>query len=312
MRILVVGAGATGGYFGGRLAQVGCDVTFLVRARRAQQLAKSGLTIKSAFGDAHLPLPRTIQSEQIAAPYDVILLSCKAYDLDGAIESFAAAVGSDTVVLPVLNGMRHLDVLDARFGRERILGGLCVIAATVDDGGVIVHLNKAHSVAFGERDGTGSPRCSRIADAMAKAQFESRLSATIVHDMWEKWVFLATLAGSTCAMRAAIGDILAAPRGKELITALYDECRQIAAANGFAPRPPSTEQALKMLTQEGSELTASMLRDIERGARIEADHIVGDLLSRQSSSAVARAAVLEFAFAHLKAYEARNASKVCQ
>jgi len=307
MRILVVGAGATGGYFGGRLAHAGRDVTFLVRPRRAEQLAASGLRISSALGDVHLASPQTILSAQIAQPFDLILLSCKAYDLDDAIAAFAAAVGPDSVILPVLNGMRHLDVLDARFGKHRVLGGQCVIAATVNEQGAIVHLNRAHAVTFGERDGTVSLRCRRIAEQLGNAGFDSRLSDSIVHDMWEKWVFLATLAGTTCTLRASIGDILAAPEGHALITRFYDECRGIAAANGFEPRAQSSEQALKMLTQPASELTASMLRDIERNAKIEADHIIGDLLARRTQASRDRLSLLDVAFAHLKAYEARRA-----
>ena len=310
MRILVVGAGATGGYFGGRLAHAGRDVTFLVRPRRAEQLATSGLKIRSALGDMYLPAPRTIQSTQIAQPFDLILLSCKAYDLDDAIAAFAPAVGPDSSILPVLNGMRHLDVLDSNFGKHRVLGGQCVIAATVDESGVIVHLNRAHAVTFGERDGTLSQRCQRIAEQMGNAGFDSRLSDNIVQDMWEKWVFLATLAGTTCTMRASIGDILAAPAGRALITNFYDECRRIAAANGFEPRALSSEQAFKMLTQPASELTASMLRDIERNAKIEADHIVGDLLARRTPTLQHnRLSLLEVAFVHLKAYEARQHSR---
>jgi 2-dehydropantoate 2-reductase len=182
-----------------------------------------------------------------------------------------------------------------------------VIAATVDEHGAIVHLNRAHSVTFGERDGTLSQRCRRIAEQMGNAGFDSRLSDSIVQDMWEKWVFLSTLAATTCTMRASIGDILAAPAGQELITRFYDECREIAAANGFEPRAPSSEQALKMLTQPASELTASMLRDIERNAKIEADHIIGDLLARRTPALQPnRLSLLEVALVHLKAYEARQ------
>src|ERR1041385_2487183 len=221
MRILVVGAGATGGYFGGRLAEAGRDVTFLVRPRRAAQLAADGLVIRSPHGDATLPAPRTVLAEKISAPFDLILLSCKAYDLDGAIDAFAPAMGPATVILPLLNGMRHLDVLDARFGRERVLAGQCIIAATLDERGAIVHMNDNHSLTFGERDGGTSERVRAIAAAMSGARFELRLSDAAVQEMWEKWVVLATLAGSTCLMRAAIGDIVAAPAGEDVITAIF-------------------------------------------------------------------------------------------
>jgi 2-dehydropantoate 2-reductase len=302
LRILVVGAGAIGGYFGGRLLEAGRDVTFLVRPRRAAELATTGLVIRSPRGNAALPGPPTVLAENLGAPFDLVLLSCKAYDLDGAIASFAPAVGADTAILPLLNGMRHLDVLDDRFGRAKVLGGQCLIAATLDAERAIVHLSDNHDLTFGERDATQSDRLHAIARDMATASFDSHPSEQIVQEMWEKWVFLATAAGATCLMRAAVGDIAQAPGGKEFVLALLDECRAVASANGFAPREPFMERSRRMLTADGSALTASMLRDIERGAPIEADHIVGDLIHRGAGEG----GLLRLVYAHLKAYEARR------
>ncbi|HET7064077.1 MAG TPA: 2-dehydropantoate 2-reductase [Rudaea sp.] len=309
MRILVVGAGATGGYFGGRLAEAGREVTFLVRARRAAQLAANALVIKSMHGDFTLPSPRTVLSENIAGPFDLILLSCKAYDLDSAIDAIAPAVGPGSAILPVLNGMRHLDVLDARFGRQRVLGGQCIIAATLDERGAIVHLNDAHSLTFGERDGGLSDRVRAIAEAMSGARFDARPSEQATQEMWEKWTALATLAASTCLMRAAIGDILAAPAGQSVICGLLSECASIAEANGHAPRAAFIDKMRAALLEHGSTLTASMLRDVERNGPTEADHIIGDLLARRPKSAGSGSApsLLQLAYSHLKAYDARRA-----
>jgi len=309
MRILVVGAGATGGYFGGRLAQAGRDVTFLVRPRRAAQLAQHGLMIRSPHGDFDLPAPATVLAEKIANAFDLVLLSCKAYDLPGAIAAFAPAVGAETMVLPVLNGMRHLDVLDARFGRERVLAGQCIIAATLDERGAILHLNDAHSVTYGERDGGISARIMRVAETMAGARFDARASDNATQDMWEKWTALATLAASTCLMRAAIGDILKAPGGEATIRAIFAECANIAGANGHGPRPAFRDRMLATLLQPGSTLTASMLRDVERGGATEADHILGDLLERNPARepTTQQPTLLQIAYAHLKAHEARRA-----
>jgi 2-dehydropantoate 2-reductase len=262
--------------------------------------------IKSAAGNAALPAPPTVLADQLGAPFDLILLSLKAYDLDGAIASFAPAVGPGTAILPLLNGMHHLDVLDARFGREPVLGGLCYIAATLDQHGAIVHLNNDHELAFGERDGRKSGRIRAMADEMAGVLFKARASENILQDMWEKWVFLATLAGSTCLMRAAIGDIMAAPGGKDFMLGLLEECRALAHANGYAPGDAFLARTRAALTAEGSTLTASMLRDIERGARIEADHIVGDLIRRGSGLRAGEVSYLAAAYTHLKAYEARQ------
>jgi 2-dehydropantoate 2-reductase len=309
MRILVVGAGAIGGYFGGRLMQAGRDITFLVRPRRAAYLAGAGLIIKSPHGDVTLREPATVLSENLRQPFDLVLLSCKAYDLTGAVASVAPAVGPDTMILPLLNGMRHLDILDQRFGRSRVLGGLCVIAATLNEERAIVHLNNTHTLSFGERDGGLSDRIHTLAGIMADAGFDARPSEHIVQDMWEKWVFLATLAGVTCLMRAPIGDILASPGGNDLILSLLEECRAIAEAEGYVPRAAFLEQTRAMLTTTGSPLTASMLRDVEGNAQIEADHIAGDLLHRRSGGDADHGdiSLLRIAYTHMKVYEARRA-----
>src|SRR5580704_4003416 len=300
MRTLVVGAGAIGGYFGGRLLEAGRDVTFLVRPRRAEELADSGLRIRSRLGDATILKPPTTLATNLRSTFDLVLLSCKAYDLAGAMASFAPAVGPETAILPLLNGMRHLDILDDKFGPERVLGGECVIAATLNDKREIVHLNDSHAVSFGERDGSMSDRVMAIARLMDGARFDHRASPHIVLEMWEKWVFLATLAGSTCLLRATIGDISAAPGGKDLVLGLFEECRSIAAAQGYPPRVSFIEPTRATLTAKGSPLTASMLRDIEAGAPIEADHIIGDLLARGHTT------LLPIVYCGLKAYEARR------
>jgi 2-dehydropantoate 2-reductase len=299
MRVLVVGAGAIGGYFGGRLLQAGRDVTFLVRPRRAAELKGNGLIIKS---------PPTILAEDIRQVFDVVLLSCKAYDLGAAMDSFAGAVGPTTTILPLLNGMRHLDLLEKRFGRSHVLGGQCVIAATRDPHGTIVHLNRSHALTFGELDNEMTQRVRAIADALGNAGFDARLSNHIMQEMWDKWVFLATLAGITCLMRASIGDILASSGGKESILSLLEECRAIAEGEGRDPQADFLERALPALTEAGSSLTASMLRDLEGNAPVEADHIIGDLLRRRRTVTSSEgSSMLAAAYTHLKAYETRRA-----
>ena len=306
MRILVIGAGATGGYFGGRLLQAGRDVTFLVRPKRAAQLAEIGLVIGGVSGNVSLPSPPTVLAGALREKFDVVLLSCKAYDLDGAIKAFEPAVGPDTVIVPLLNGMRHLDVLAGRLGASHVLGGQCLISARLDPRGRVVHLTDVHRISLGERAGGLSPRVEAVAAAMAGAGFESRASDAIVLDMWEKWVFLATLAGITCLMRAAVGDIVAAG-GTDLALALLEECRAIAAAAGWPPRAKFLEACVSRLTAPSSTLTASMLSDVERGGPTEADHILGDLLERRGSVDGADHSLLRVAYTSLKAHEACHA-----
>jgi 2-dehydropantoate 2-reductase len=302
MRILVVGAGAIGGYFGGRLLQAGRDVTFLVRPRRAAELAGAGLVIKSPNGDVTLKNPPTVQADKLAEKFDMVLLSCKAFDLDDAIKSFAPAVGPQTAIIPLLNGMRHLDVLDDRFGRERVLGGLCAIAVTLNDKREVVHLAPMQSLNFGERDGKMTDRVRAIADVFAGGKFGSFASENIMQEMWEKWVFLASLAASTSLMRASVGNILAAPGGRDFLLGILDECGAIAKAAGHAPRAPFLERTHGMLTAAGSPLTASMFRDIQAGAKVEADHVVGDLIARADAAKIP-VPKLRAAYTHLKAYE---------
>jgi 2-dehydropantoate 2-reductase len=308
MNILVVGAGAVGGYFGGRLLEQKRDVTFLVRPGRAAQLASSGLIIRSRMGDVSLAAPRTVLAEDLHDTFDLVLLSCKAYDMENAMASFAPAVGSNTAILPLLNGMRHLELLDRQFGSARVLGGQCFIAATMNEQHEIVHLNEAHDLSFGERSGVTSDRVRRIAEEFTGARCNARLSTEIVLEMWEKWAFIASAAGGTCLMRASVGDILTAPGGKEFLMGLLDECGSVAEAEGHRLREASIKRAQTTLTTPGSPLTASMLRDIERNAAIEADHIVGDMLRRgaESNMPKERLAHLAVAFTHLKSYEARR------
>jgi 2-dehydropantoate 2-reductase len=302
MRILVVGAGAIGGYFGGRLLQAGCDVTFLVRPKRAAELADAGLVIKSPNGDVTLKNPPTVQADSLAETFDVVLLSCKAFDLDDAIKSFAPAVGPQTAIIPLLNGMLHLDVLDRKFGRERVLGGLCAIAVTLNDQREVVQLNPMQSLNFGERDGRLSDRVRAISEVFASGNIGAVASAGIVQAMWEKWVFLATLAACTCLMRTSVGNILAVSGGGDFILGMLDECSAVAGAEGHPPSGPFFERTRGMLTADGSQMTASMFRDIKAGAPVEADHVIGDLIARGDAAKVPFPK-LRTAYTHLKAYE---------
>jgi 2-dehydropantoate 2-reductase len=302
MRILVVGAGAIGGYFGGRLLQAGGDVTFLVRPRRAAELAGAGLVIKSPGGNVTLKDPPTVQADKLSEQFDVVLLSCKAFDLDDAVKSFAPAVGPKTAIIPLLNGMRHLDALDEKFGTERVLGGLCAIAATLNEKHEVVQLQPMQSLTFGERDREPSQRVRAIAEVFKRGNFGASASENILQDMWEKWVFLASLAAATSLMRTSVGNVLAAPGGKDFMLGMLDECSQTATAQGYPPTGPFFERVKGMLTAEGSPMTASMFRDIKAGLPVEADHVIGDLLARADAAKVP-VPKLRIAYTHLKAYE---------
>ena len=303
MRLLVVGAGSTGGYFGGRLAQAGRDVTFLVRPRRAAQLRDGGLQIVSPHGDVTLR-PRLVTADDIDAPYDAVLLGVKAYSLDAAIEDFAAAIGPETMIVPMLNGMRHIDTLEGRFGKKAVIGGVCKVATTVDPDGRIVQLAKFQDLAYGEKDGSVSPRMEELDAFMQGAGFEARLSRVIDYEMWEKWTLLATIGGITCLMCGNIGEVVAAPGGTSFILAFLDEVVSVVSAVGQAPKAAFLASVRTSLTTPGSTQAPSMFRDLQQGSPIEADQIVGDLLARGGKAGIATP-LLAAAYAHMSIYQRR-------
>lgn len=312
MRILVLGAGGTGGYFGGRLAQAGEDVTFLVRPVRAAQLDAHGLVIRSPLGDAQLRV-RHLTADALpgavaAKPFDLVVLSCKAYDLDSSVEAIAPAMGQGTTLLPILNGVRHYSSLDQRFGASRVLGGFSFISVTKAPEGEVRHLSRFASITFGERMGDPrSDRCRALAGAFARAGVDHTCSERIVQDLWTKFSFLTALAAATCLMRASVGAIVSAEGGAEFMKRIYAECAGVAAAEGWTLPEAAQTEALRTMTQQGSPLTASMLRDLEAGQRIEGEHLVGDML-RRARAAGQDAPLLSVAWIHLQAYEARRAS----
>ncbi|MBD8494185.1 ketopantoate reductase family protein [Pseudomonas syringae] len=307
MRILIVGAGAVGGYFGGRLLEAGRNVTFLVRARRAERLERDGLRVRSPHGDIHYPSPPCVLAHQLSRPYDLIVLTCKAYDLPATISDVAPAVGAGTAILPLLNGMAHLDRLTECFGRQSVLGGQCLASLDQDAQGVILHLGEHHQLRFGELSGASNQRILRVAEALSDAGFDASFSQHIVQDMWDKWCFIATLAAVTGTMRAALGDVLQGG-GEALVVATLQECARIALAAGHPLSAQAQQRCLAMLTQPGSTLSASLLRDIERGTATEGEHLLGDLLARRQALGIMPAGVsmLDVACLHLRAFEARR------
>ena len=301
MRILVVGAGAVGGYFGARLAQAGRDVTFLVREKRATQLKKTGLQVVSPFGNLTLQ-PKLVTAGQITSQFDAILLSVKSYGLARAIEDFAPAARPETIIVPLLNGIRHMDTLTHRFGRERVIGGYCMISSALDDRGAIHHLTQMQMLSYGEVDGHTTPRLRKLHEVLSGAGFEAILSEHILAEMWTKWVRLAALGALNCLLRGDIGEIASAPRGPVVAAALLGECLSIAKACGFPQSDSVVQQQSAALINPGSRLTASMYRDMNSGGPVEADTIIGDLLQRGEEHGIA-APLLQAAFAALSIYQ---------
>lgn len=306
MRILCLGAGALGGYFGGRLIEAGADVTFLVRPARQQNLRDKGLRIESAFGDFSTPV-KTLTSVEGCAPFDVILLSCKAYDLDSAMTAIAPAVGQETLILPVLNGLSHMDRLNARFGQQQVLGCVAKIAATLTADGVVKHLNDWRFLIFGEQDGTLSPRVAALKTLLDQTSIVATASTDIMQAMWEKLVHLSTIAGMTSLMRASVGEIARTDAGSALMTAFLKSNAAIARCEGYPPSDSFMTEYLGILSNPQSPYTASMLRDIERHGPTEGAHIIGFMLEKARQHGL-DASMHEIISVHLQAYEQRRAA----
>ena len=307
MKLLILGAGGIGGYFGGRLAQAGADVTFLVRPRRREQLVADGLKVESVLGDFTVPV-KTVLAEELKPGYDLVLFTCKAYDLDSAMDAIAPAVQGKTTVVPMLNGIAHLARLDERFGAANVMGGTCQVNAMLKKDGTVVHGDPLQRVIFGERDKSRSARAQAFADDLARSTIDWKLSEDIEQDMWEKIVFLSALAATTCLFRANVREIMAASGGPEAMERVLATNIELATREGHAPRPQAIEAARKRLTDREGLWSASMLRDMEGGGSVEADHIVGWMLERARKHGLDDT-VLSLAYTHLKAYEQRRAAR---
>jgi 2-dehydropantoate 2-reductase len=300
MRMLMVGAGATGGYYGGRLALAGRDITFLVRGKRKEQLQRDGIRITSPSGDAVLASPHVITADELktAGTFDVIVISVKAYSLQSAMDDVAPAVGDSTVIVPILNGMRHLETLSDRFGKEKVMGGSVRIICDMDSDGNIHQMTPMDHFNFGERDSTITTRAEALRDAFTVSGITLTLSNNILDVMWQKWWILSTLGGGTIGEIAATGE-----HGTTMARAVQAEAIAIATANGHpAPAEFAASYNLRM-TEPGSILSSSMYRDMTKGLPVEADHILGDLLARANG---VNAPLLGAAYTHLKVYEGKR------
>jgi 2-dehydropantoate 2-reductase len=306
MRLLVVGAGSTGGYFGGRLAQAGRDVTFLVRPARAAKLHETGLRIISPHGNATLQ-PQLVTAEAITGPYDAVLLTVKGFHLDAALEDMAPAVGAETMILPVLNGMRHMEILAERFAPDNVMGCALKVATTIDNDDRIVQLNPLQDLAYGELDGSTTIRAQTLDGFMQGAGFDARLSPNIRQEMWEKWILLASLGGITCLMRGTVGEIEAAPGGADFALAFLDEVVAIVRAAGTPPSEKFLMATRQQLTAKGSPFASSMYRDVQNNRPVEVEQIIGDLLRRGREAGIATP-LLRTAYTNLCVYQNKVAT----
>ena len=305
MKILILGAGGIGGYFGARLVEAGVDTTFLVRPRRKEQLARDGLVVQSPLGDAKVAV-KTVLAEEVKPGYDFVLFTCKAYDLDSAMDAIAPAMAGAATVVPMLNGISHLERLDARFGRPHVMGGTCQINATLRKDGTVVHGDPLQKMIYGERDRVKSARALAFHETVSGSKIDATLSEDIQQELWEKIVFLSALAATTTLFRGNVREIMGAPGGPEVMERVLAANIAIARAEGHAPREIAIDRARKRLTDPEGLWSASMLRDLEGGGQVEADHIVGWMLAKARAHGVDDT-ILSLAYTHLKAYENRRA-----
>ncbi|TGQ66069.1 ketopantoate reductase family protein [Mesorhizobium sp. M00.F.Ca.ET.186.01.1.1] len=307
-RILVLGAGGIGGYFGGRLVEAGADVTFLVREGRRDLLKRRGLRIESQFGNVELDV-RTAVASDVGPDYDVVILTCKAYDLEDAVKTIAPALAASGVVLPLLNGVAHIDILNEAFGRNRVMGGSARIQVTLTEDGIVRQLDDWRAITFGEQSGEVTKRVDTLRVLFEAARgVEVHAVSDIMQRMWEKLVHLATAAAMTCLMRANVGEIVRTPDGGAIFLKLLGTVSAIAAARGYRPSSEFLDAYRRTFSQPDSLYTTSMLRDIERRGRTEVDHIIGFMLRMAEGTGVDVLTLL-LAYTHIKAYEQRLAAE---
>lgn len=303
MRILILGAGGVGGYFGAHLLRIGADVTFLVRERRKALIEANGLQIETPRGVFSVH-PKLVCANEVKPEYDLIILAPKSYDLDDALRSLDGAIGRG-VVLPFLNGMDHLDALDQRFGRAAVMGGVAHIAATITESGAIRQLNDIHSLTVGPRHPAHAELARAFVDLCQAAEFDGIYAEEIEQVLWDKWVFLATLAGMTTVCRGSVGEIVATPHGEALTRQMYDACCEVARLSGYPNGAAARERALTLLTTQGSAFTASMLRDLQAGQATEHEHVL-DAMCRRGMALGLPMDLLRLAHTHLAVQAGRR------
>lgn len=286
MRILMAGAGATGGYFGARLAQAGQDVTFLVRERRYQQLQENGLVLQTPQGTEKLQ-PQLTQAGTLTGHYDLIIITVKSFALDQVMDDITPAVGPDTLIMPILNGMRHIATLQQRFGEDKVIGGLCKINATLGDNGEVIQMTPLHQLYYGALDGNNDARLQRVDAALRDCQVDTFFSDNIMDELWEKWLLLSTLGAVCCLARGNTQQILTSRGGEALLQGIFTEILTVISAEGYQPRPAVTARIFELLNNPATPMTSSMYRDLTQGFDIEADQVIGDLLLRAKRTGLA-------------------------
>ncbi|CUB18963.1 2-dehydropantoate 2-reductase [Bacillus subtilis] len=303
MKCLVVGAGGVGGYIGGRLAEKGNDVTFLVRHKRAEQLKETGLVIHSEKGDVSFQ-PALISAGE-TGHFDVVIIASKAYSLGQVIDDVKSFVDRESVIIPFLNGYRHYEQLFTAFSKEQVLGGLCFIESALDNKGEIHHTSASHRFVFGEWNGERTERITALEEAFSGVKAEVIISGHIEKDIWKKYLFIAAQAGITTLFQRPLGPILETEGGRHTVQTLIAEIGAILRKEGVAADPDLEEESFRTMTSMSYHMKSSMLRDMENGQTTEGDHLHGFLLEKAKRLSLATP-ILETVYANLQMYEAEK------
>ena len=280
MRILVMGSGGVGGYFGGRLAQAGHDVTFIARGAHLAALRAQGLRVQSPLGDLHLPQVRASDDPAAGGTPDIVIFGVKLWDTAAAARALQPLLAPDSAVLSFQNGVVKDDMLREALGARHVAGGVAYIAASIGEPGLIRHVGTMARLVFGEHDGHASERLARFAMACAEAGITHELSHHIRQALWEKFVFLASVSATTTLARLPLGPIRDHPRSRTFLHDLLEEAVQVARAEGVALPPEYAESRLAFADGLPATMTSSMHHDLERGNRLELPWLSGDVVAR--------------------------------
>ncbi|HEX5403910.1 MAG TPA: 2-dehydropantoate 2-reductase [Pseudonocardiaceae bacterium] len=280
MRIAVMGTGGVGGYFGARLAEGGHDVAFVARGRQLAALREHGLRVRSPLGDVHLPDVEVSDDPATLGTADMVLFGVKLWDTETSAELIKPLLTGRTGVVSFQNGVVKDDILRRVLGASHVVGGVCYIAATIAEPGVIKHANNLQKLVFGEYDGTTSERVREFRDACVDGGIDVEISDGIERTIWEKFVFLVGLSGTTTLARTPIGPIRSDPRARAFLRDVLDEVTQVARAQGVPLPADYADDRLAFTDQVSPDMTSSMHHDLERGNRLEVAWLSGDVVER--------------------------------
>ena len=280
MRIAIMGTGGVGGYFGARLAQGGHDVAFVARGKQLEALRADGLRVLSSRGDVHLPEVVATDDPSTLEPVDIVLFSVKLWDTEDAAERIRPLLGADTGVISFQNSVVKDDILRRVLGERHMVGGACNIAAVIEAPGVIRQTGAFATLMFGEYDGTRSPRVERFAAACADGGIDAEVSDDIVRTIWQKFVFLVAMSGTTTLARSTIGPLRTNPRSRAFIRDVIDEAVRIGLAEGVNLAEDFADDRLAFIDGLPEAMTSSMHHDLERGNRLEVPWLSGDVVAR--------------------------------